>query len=187
MKSLTTHISNTSELLRDFAWFLDNAEDSHIAEAAELFANYRERADEGLFGAMFSVFALSGKYEDDEERKLRMHLALACYELAKEGSKDQASFLWGALSKSGYGKEQWERTEKKPIWLAWIDAMDELEVLKDAVPDDLRRQSFAQAAALFAKDQPLELIEKVHGELSHQIGIASGRVPEAAAVPGGAS
>ena len=79
MQSLSTHISNTSDLLRDFAWFLDNAEDSHIAEAAELFAHYRKRASDGLFGASFTVFALSDKYEDDEtERELRVGLALPC-------------------------------------------------------------------------------------------------------------
>ena len=63
IKSLSTHISNTSELLRDFAWFLDNAEDSHIAEAAELFAHYRGDNHRccGLWGAAFDLFALSNK------------------------------------------------------------------------------------------------------------------------------
>ena len=180
MQSLSTHISNTSELLRDFAWFLDNTEDSHVAEAAELFAHYRrdEHRCCGLFGAAFDLFALSDMYEDGKERKLRMGLAMACNELAKEGPENEAAFLLEALNRAGY-LGSWERPkpEKKPLWLAWIDAMDELEVLKGAVPDELKRQAFAQAALLFAKDAPIERVADIHDKLSHVIGLTAGTRP----------
>ena len=93
--------------------------------------------------------------------------AIAANDLARDGADDQAAFLLEALSRAGYGKERWERSEKKPIWLAWIDAMDELEVLKDAVPDELQRQAFAQAVVLFAKDAPIERVDGLHGMLSN--------------------
>ena len=93
--------------------------------------------------------------------------AIAANDLARDGADDQAAFLLEALSRAGYGKERWERSEKKPIWLAWIDAMDELEVLKDAVPDELQRQAFAQAVVLFAKDTPIERVDELHGMLSN--------------------
>ena len=172
MKSLSTHISSTSELLRDFAWFLDNAEDTHVAEAAELFAHYRKDDCCGLWGAGFNLFALCDKYEDDKERKLRMGLARSCNELAREAAEDQVSFLLEVLKRTGY-LASWERPkpDKKPIWLAWIDAMDELEVLKDAVPGELQRQAFAQAAVLFAKDGPIKRVADIHDALSHVIGL----------------
>ena len=172
MKSLSTRLSNTSELLRDFAWFLDHAEDTHIAEAAELFAHYRRDDCCGLWGAAFALFALCDKYEDEKERKLRMGLAMSCNELAREGAEDQVSFLSEALKRAGY-LASWERPKpgKKPIWLTWIDAMDDLDVPLGDITEQHHRTAFAQAALQFAKDASARELDEIHGKLSRMIGI----------------
>ena len=143
-----------------------------------MFAHYRKDDCCGLWGSAFALFALCDKYEDEKERKLRMGLAMSCNELAREGAEDQVSFLSEALKRAGY-LASWERPkpEKSPIWLTWINAMDDLDVPLGDITEQHHRMAFAQGALLFAKNASLQEVSEIHDKLSRMIGVHNAAQP----------
>lgn len=172
MKSLSSHLSDTSKLLDHFSWFLDNAEGADVVQAADLLEAYREDTSTGLWGAAFAFFSLSGKYPDDkQQRHLRAGLAAAANDVAEEAPDAEVKFLLSVLEAGGYKPgTALDKPEKTPVWLHWISAMDAAEVLDDADDETRRRQSFAQASFLFARGRSVEDIEELHDHLSTLIG-----------------
>ena len=93
----------SSKLLDHFSHFLDCADEESISDAATLFAHFRAKSTDGFWSAAFGWFALTEKYDDKQQHKLRCGLAMAANDVAQDAPDAEVKFLLSVLEAAGYG------------------------------------------------------------------------------------